>query len=113
MTSNNDHESRRVTERVLALRRSRGVRSQDVGAPGQALLDGMRWQHRSAGHAVRDRSYGVRRRGAGASGNAAFSANDQVVTLTAGGFCGSIQPAPGVFNPFNQNGGQLLALVYP
>jgi len=51
--------------------------------------------------------------GAGASGNAAFSANDQVVTLTAGGFCGSIQPAPGVFNPFNQNGGQLLALVYP
>lgn len=51
--------------------------------------------------------------GAGASGIPAFSASDQVVTLTGGGFCGAIQPAPGVFNPFNQNGGKLLRLVYP
>lgn len=50
--------------------------------------------------------------GAAPSGTAAFSTGDQVVTLTAGGFCGAIQPAPGMFNPFNQNGGKMLTLVY-
>jgi hypothetical protein len=34
-------------------------------------------------------------------GGATFSAQDQVVDITGGGFCGWTQPAPSDFNPFN------------
>lgn len=45
--------------------------------------------------------------GTAAVGTPTFTADGQVVNLTGGGFCGYLEPAPGVFNPFNQNGGAL------
>jgi hypothetical protein len=50
--------------------------------------------------------------GSAASGNAAYSSDNQVVELSALGGCGYLQPSPGVFNPFNQAGGAFLSLNY-
>lgn len=51
--------------------------------------------------------------GAIASGSgASYSENNQVVNIKGGGFCGYVQPAPGVFNPFNFSGGPTLGLAY-
>lgn len=49
--------------------------------------------------------------GFNASGNTTFSASNQVVNLTGGGFCGWNAPGP-QFNPFNQTGGFDLPLQF-
>lgn len=51
-------------------------------------------------------------RGSNPQGGAVYSSNNQVVTLTGGGWCGSTQPAPGIFNPFNNRGGAVLSLLH-
>ncbi|MCL4561948.1 MAG: right-handed parallel beta-helix repeat-containing protein [Chloroflexi bacterium] len=43
-------------------------------------------------------------------GSATYYANRQFVNLQGGGVCGWINPAPGVFNPFNDRGGPILEL---
>lgn len=43
-------------------------------------------------------------------GEAVFSSNRQVVDLKGGGNCGWINPAPWMYNPFNQSGGPRLEL---
>src|SRR5262249_22986434 len=50
--------------------------------------------------------------GYNASGTSTYSANNQVVELTGGGYRGWTNPAPYIYNPFNNNGGFQLNLVY-
>jgi len=50
--------------------------------------------------------------GWGKAGNAIFSQDDQIVNLNGGGYCGGIMPAPGMFYPFNTQGGFRLNLNY-
>ena len=50
--------------------------------------------------------------GAGPSGSATFSSNDQVVQVTGGGFCGWNGPNPTIFNPVNITGTFSLNLTY-
>lgn len=43
--------------------------------------------------------------GSSGTGSATVSANNQVVDLAGGGFCGWITPSPAMFNPFNPSAG--------
>ncbi len=49
--------------------------------------------------------------GAAPAGAAVFSAGNQQVNLTGGGYCGSITPAPAIYNPFNPSPGQYHLLL--
>jgi len=50
--------------------------------------------------------------GWGQAGNAIFSQDNQIVNLNGGGYCGGSMPAPGMFYPFNTQGGFRLNLEY-
>ena len=44
--------------------------------------------------------------GAAPAGSAVFSAGNQIVNLTGGGYCGWITPSPAMYNPFNPTPGE-------
>ncbi|HVG58861.1 MAG TPA: GON domain-containing protein [Hyalangium sp.] len=50
--------------------------------------------------------------GSAYSGTSSYSRRSKVVNLTGGGYCGWTSPTPYTLNPFNQNGGFQLSLVY-
>jgi hypothetical protein len=50
--------------------------------------------------------------GFGVAGSAIYSNDDQVVDVSAGGYCGWMNPAPWSYDPYNQSGGFQLDLRY-
>jgi hypothetical protein len=50
--------------------------------------------------------------GANPQGAPSYSPTNQAVSLTGRGNCGYLQPAPGVFNPFNNRGGAFLHVAH-
>jgi len=60
--------------------------------------------------AVAPNQFGIA--GAGATGNVAYSSNNQVVNLQGEGFCGWAAPN-GSYNPYNAGGAGSITVVYP